>query len=106
MMKNTDSGDDPFEHPDLVGLARRMRQHLEEVLAAERAAARAMARRQLTLRDRMCDLEDLSAKVEIQWPTGAAVRGMVVDVGLDYFELRGSAGRFLVPFSLAGWVRL
>ncbi|MFQ5967148.1 MAG: hypothetical protein ACE5MI_06005 [Acidimicrobiia bacterium] len=98
------SADDPLDHPDLTQLARRMREQLEEVLAAEQAAAAAMARRQLTLRDRLCDLEDLAAEVTVRWASGRTVRGVVSSVGLDYFEIRGQGERVLVPFHLTAWI--
>ena len=100
------SSEDPLYHPDLMQLARRMREQLQEVLAAEQAAAAAMARRQLTLRDRLCDLEDLAAEVTVRWASGAVLHGMVGSVGLDYFEIHRQGKRVLVPLHLKAWIEI
>ncbi len=97
--------DDPLEHPDLVDLTLRMRQHLEGIEEAERAAAALWARRRSTLRDRLLAVEERAGSVTVQWASGASRTGRVTAVGIDYFEMTDHSV-VLVSLSLAGFIEL
>ena len=75
---------DPFGHPDLQRLGRSMRSQLDETLDAEQEAARAAARRRMTLRDRLLESEDRSEQVILATSDGHVYRGVVEAVGIDH----------------------
>jgi len=75
---------DPFDHPDLVHLGRRLRNRLDDTLDAEQYAARAAARRRRSLRDRLLDAEDRTEQVVVSTTDGHVYRGVVDAVGVDH----------------------
>jgi hypothetical protein len=79
---------DPFGHPDLQRLGRSMRSQLDETLDAEQTAARAAARRRMTMRDRLLEAEDRSEEVLVAASDGHVYRGVVEAVGLDHIVVR------------------
>ena len=78
---------DPIGHPDLVRLGRTLRNRLDDTLDAEQAAARAVARRRRTLRDRLLDSEDRREHVVLTTADGHIHRGVVDAVGVDHVLL-------------------
>ncbi len=78
---------DPMGHPDLVRLGRTLRNRLDDTLDAEQAAARAVARRRRTLRDRLLDSEDRREHVVLTTADGHIHRGVVDAVGVDHVLL-------------------
>ncbi|MEN8113621.1 MAG: hypothetical protein ABFS21_04485 [Actinomycetota bacterium] len=78
---------DPLGHPDLVRLGRSLRNRLDDTLDAEQAAARAAARRRLTLRDRLLDAEDRTDSVVLSTTDGGVYRGIVDAVGVDHIVM-------------------
>lgn len=87
---------DPFGHPDLQRLGRAMRHELDETLDAEQAAARAAARRRMSLRDRLLESEDRSESVVLSASDGQVYRGIVDAVGIDHVVVRdGEVNRYL-----------
>lgn len=87
---------DPMGHPDLVRLGRTLRNRLDDTLDAEQAAARAAARRRLTLRDRLLDSEDRTEHVVLTTSDGQIHRGLVEAVGVDHVVvIDGPTERFI-----------
>lgn len=87
---------DPFGHPDLQRLGRSMRNQLDETLDAEQHAARAAARRRMTIRDRLLESEDRSEHVVLSTSDGHLYHGVVDAVGIDHIVLRdGDIDRYL-----------
>ena len=87
---------DPMSHPDLVRLGRSLRNHLDDTLDAEQAAARAAARRRLTLRDRLLDAEDRSDPIVVSTIDRGVHRGVIDAVGVDHVViLEGEIRRIL-----------
>lgn len=78
---------DSLAHPDLVALGRVLRERMDRTLDAEMAAARAAARRRLSLRDHLLAAEDASRLVTIETVDGAIHAGMLEAVGTDHVEL-------------------
>jgi Protein of unknown function (DUF2642) len=64
-----------------------MRSQLDETLDAEQAAARAAARRRMTIRDRLLEAEDRSEQVVVAMSDGQMYRGAVEAVGLDHIVI-------------------
>lgn len=75
---------DPFQHPDLAQVGRSLRSKLDETLDAEQHAARASARRRMSIRDRLILAEDRTAVVVISTVDGHLARGVVDAVGVDH----------------------
>lgn len=65
-----------------------MRSQLDETLDAEQAAARAAARRRMTIRDRLLESEDRSEQVVLATSDGQLYRGVVEAVGIDHVVIR------------------
>jgi len=87
---------DPFGHPDLQRLGRSMRDQLDETLDAEQHAARAAARRRMSLRDRLLESEDRIEKVVVSTSDGHVYHGVVEAVGIDHVVIRdGRIDRYL-----------
>ena len=87
---------DPFGHPDLQRLGRSMRDEFDETLDAEQHAARAAARRRMTLRDRLLESEDRDEHVVISTSDGHVYHGIVEAVGMDHVMiLDGEVDRYL-----------
>jgi len=87
---------DPFGHPDLQRLGRSMRDEFDETLDAEQHAARAAARRRMTLRDRLLESEDRREHVVLSTSDGHVYHGIVEAVGIDHVViLDGEADRYL-----------
>lgn len=78
---------DPFRHPDLIDVSRRLRLQLAEVLEAEQEAAAITLRRRTTIRDRLLDAEDRNELVRITPIEGGARTGTVAAVGADHVVL-------------------
>ncbi len=97
--------DDPL-HPDLVLVGRSLQRRLDLVLEAEQEAARVVARRSATLRDRLVDAEDAEASVTVTLRTGEVTAGRVASVAVDHIELEGPGGSVLVMLDIIGSVRL
>lgn len=90
---------EPFEHPDLRELGRELQRQFDAVAEAENEAARVMARRMNTLRDRLLDAEDAGLAIDIGLVGGFNHGGVVVAVALDHVELRSESGAaVLIPF--------
>ena len=87
---------EPFTHPDLAALGRRLRAQMDVTLEAEQTAARAAARRRRSLRDVLLVLEDRAEPVVLQTATGDAVRGTLLAVGVDHVEVGTRSGGRLV----------
>lgn len=79
---------DPFGHPDLQRLGRSMRDQLDETLDAEQHAARAAARRRMTMRDRLLESEDRTERVVVSTSDGQVYHGAVEAVGIDHVVIR------------------
>lgn len=75
---------DPLRHPDLERLGRRLRDRLEETLEAEQRAARAVAVRRSSLRDRLLDAEDTAEPMRLTTTDGQVFGGWIVGVGADH----------------------
>lgn len=87
---------DPFGHPDLQRLGRLMRNQLDETLDAEQQAARAAARRRMTIRDRLLESEDRAEHVVLSTSDGHLYHGVVDAVGIDHIVVRdGDIDRYL-----------
>ena len=87
---------DPFGHPDLQRLGRSMRDEFDETLDAEQHAARAAARRRLTMRDRLLDSEDRAERVVLSMTDGHVYHGAVEAVGIDHVVVRdGQIDRYV-----------
>lgn len=87
---------DPFGHPDLQRLGRSMRDEYDDTLDAEQHAARAAARRRMTLRDRLLESEDRSEHVVLSTSDGHVYNGVVEAVGMDHVMiLDGEVDRYL-----------
>jgi len=87
---------DPFGHPDLQRLGRSMRDEFDETLDAEQHAARAAARRRMTLRDRLLESEDRDEHVVISTSDGHVYHGIVEAVGMDHVMiLDGEVDRYV-----------
>ncbi len=87
---------DPFGHPDLQRLGRSMRDEFDETLDAEQHAARAAARRRMTIRDRLLESEDRRENVVLSTSDGQVYQGVVEAVGMDHVViLDGEADRYL-----------
>jgi len=87
---------DPFGHPDLQRLGRSMRNQLDETLDAEQHAARAAARRRMTIRDRLLESEDRAEQVVLSTTDGHVYHGLVDAVGIDHIViLDGDVDRYL-----------
>lgn len=87
---------DPFGHPDLQRLGRSMRNQLDETLDAEQHAARAAARRRMTIRDRLLESEDRSEHVVLSTTDGQVYHGVVDAVGIDHIVVRdGEIDRYI-----------
>jgi len=87
---------DPFDHPDLVRLGRRLRNRLDDTLDAEQSAARAAARRRRSLRDRLLDAEDRTEQIVVSTTDGHVYRGVVDAVGVDHVVIvDGDIERFV-----------
>ncbi len=87
---------DPFGHPDLQRLGRSMRNQLDETLDAEQHAARAAARRRMTIRDRLLESEDRAERVVLSTTDGHVYHGLVEAVGIDHIViLDGDVDRYL-----------
>ena len=87
---------DPFGHPDLQRLGRLMRNQLDETLDAEQQAARAAARRRMTIRDRLLESEDRAEHVVLSTSDGHMYHGVVDAVGIDHIVVRdGDIDRYL-----------
>ncbi len=78
---------DPFGHPDLQRLGRSMRVEYDETLDAEQRAARAAARRRMSLRDRLLECEDRSDRIVVSTTDGHIYHGVVDAVGIDHVVL-------------------
>jgi len=87
---------EPFAHPDLVALGRRLRARMDETLDAEQAAARAAVRRRRSLRDALLMLEDRADPVVLRTADGSVHRGSVDAVGVDHAEIRHGSTRHLI----------
>ena len=87
---------EPFAHPDLAALGRRLRARMDETLDAEQAAARAAALRRRSLRDALLMLEDRAEDVALHTADGNVHRGTLSAVGVDHVEIRRERTRFLV----------
>lgn len=73
-----------------------MRHELDETLDAEQTAARAAARRRMTLRDRLLESEDRSEDAVLSTSDGQVYRGIVDAVGVDHVVVRdGDVDRYL-----------
>ena len=87
---------DPFGHPDLQRLGRSMRDQLDDTLDAEQRAARAAARRRMSLRDRLLESEDRTERVVISTTDGQIYNGMVEAVGIDHVVVvEGETDRYV-----------
>ena len=87
---------DPFGHPDLERLGRSMRNELDDTLDAEQQAARAAARRRMSIRDRLLESEDRTEHVVVSTSDGHVYHGIVDAVGLDHIVIRdGNVDRYL-----------
>ena len=87
---------DPFEHPDLQRLGRSMRNQLDETLDAEQHAARAAARRRMTIRDRLLESEDRAEHIVLSTSDGHMYHGVVDAMGIDHIVVRdGEIDRYL-----------
>ena len=87
---------DPFGHPDLQRLGRSMRNQLDETLDAEQHAARAAARRRMTIRDRLLESEDRAEHIVLSTSDGHMYHGVVDAVGIDHIVVRdGEIDRYL-----------
>ena len=87
---------DPFGHPDLQRLGRSMRNQLDETLDAEQQAARAAARRRMTIRDRLLESEDRAEHIVLSTSDGHMYHGVVDAVGIDHIVVRdGDIDRYL-----------
>lgn len=88
---------DPFSHPDLAQLGRRLRSRLDDTLDAEQEAARSAALRRMSLRDRLILSEDRHERIVVSSLDGHTYNGTVHSVGLDHVVLKeGSATRWIV----------
>lgn len=73
-----------------------MRDEFDETLDAEQHAARAAARRRMTLRDRLLESEDRDEHVVISTSDGHVYHGIVEAVGMDHVMiLDGEVDRYL-----------
>lgn len=86
------------QHPDLVEIERTLRRRLDRVLEAEQEAARVIARRSATFRDRLIDVEDANERVQIRLRNGDELEGMVAAVAMDHVEVH--SGRRATLLSL------
>lgn len=87
---------DPFGHPDLQRLGRTLRHRLDETLDAEQDAARSVAIRRRTLRDRFIEIEDRTATAVVATSDGQVHRGRVNGVGVDHVSLVDHRGEIVV----------
>lgn len=78
---------EPFAHPDLAALGRRLRAQMDATLDAEQAAAHAAARRRRSLRDVLLLLEDRGEPVVLHTLAAEVVRGSLLAVGTDHVEI-------------------
>jgi len=78
---------EPFQHPDLVELAEKMRRQLDAVLQAEQEAAAASRLRRRVLRDRLLEAEDRAEAVTVSDTAGRSWSGCVSAVGADHVML-------------------
>lgn len=97
------SGDN---HPDLIDIGRSLQRRLDRVLEAEQEAARVIARRSASLRDRLIDAEDAASVVTLHVRAGVAVSGTVAIVALDHVELHDGTRALLVPLETVMTVEL
>jgi hypothetical protein len=87
---------DPRQHPDLARLGRQLRERLDDTLEAEQHAARAVALRRRTMRDRLLEAEDRTESVVVSAGDGQLYRGIIVAVGADHIVLAdGEQERFV-----------
>ena len=89
----------PFDHPDLQAMETRLQDRLDRILAAEQEAARVVARRGATLRDRLLDAEDAGQTATVRLRSGDLISGIVAVVAVDHIELHH--GRVSILVSLA-----
>jgi hypothetical protein len=87
---------DPFGHPDLQRLGRSMRVEYDETLDAEQHAARAAARRRMSIRDRLLESEDRSEHIVVSTSDGHVYHGTVDAVGIDHVVIvDGEVDRYI-----------
>jgi hypothetical protein len=94
----------PIDHPDLIDLSRSLREQMDRTLESEMSAARSAARRRRSLRDRLLDAEDAEQRVAVGTVSGEVLRGAVVAVGTDHFDLETSDRRSVVALSTVSWI--
>ncbi|HEX9855023.1 MAG TPA: hypothetical protein VGC47_06900 [Acidimicrobiia bacterium] len=87
---------DPIDHPDLLHLDRLMSARIEDTLQAEQFAARVAARRRLTIRDVLLELEDRNAAASLNLADGRVLSGNVASVGLDHAVIAESGASHVV----------
>lgn len=73
-----------------------MQRRLDRILEAEQEAAAVLARRALTIRDRLLDAEDAEATVVVTTRSGVRATGRVATVATDHLELVDEAGTRLI----------
>ncbi len=97
---------DPLRHPDLQRLGRELRRQMDDTLDAELNAARAAARRRLTLRDALLTAEDRREEVAVSATDGQVYRGNVIAVGTDHCELEDGRVTRLIAIDHIVMVRI
>lgn len=88
---------DPFQHPDLASLGRRLQAQLDDVLEAEQYAAFVSARRRRTFRDQLIEWEDRESVV-IAVTAAQRYKGRIASVGVDHVVIDGDATSVTVQF--------
>ena len=82
------SDPNPHDHPDLRRFEQQMDDEFDDILAAERHAARIAAQRRMTMRDRLVRAEDLQCTAVVKTTTGT-VSGRLSAVGTDHIVVGG-----------------
>ena len=96
----------PFDHPDLQAIEIQLQHRLDRILAAEQEAARVVARRGSTLRDRLLDAEDTGLAATVRLRTGDQVSGRVATVAVDHIEVHHGRMTTLVPLAEVAMVTI
>lgn len=95
---------DPHEHPDLRHLDEQISEEFDDILAAERHAARVSVQRRMTMRDRLVRAEDLACHAVVETTSGT-ITGAVAAVGSDHVVIgdgRVVALAHIVGFRVVG----
>jgi hypothetical protein len=96
----TTSQYDPHDHPDLRHLDAHISREFDDILAAERHAARISVQRRMTIRDRLVRAEDLACDAVIE-TTNGVISGAVVAVGSDHVVVE--PGRVIALAHIVGF---